>query len=152
MRIPAIRSIKAIEHHYCMGKFYGMFKRKYKKMSNCLKYSIIYAVIRPEISERVSVGLIIVDGDKIDIRYSRQKLNAIQPFFSEKEYKFVSRVVISMKKNQTINSTEAINYLTRYSNNLISVSPLQAIDVEPTKQIKEKLFKSYVYEGSRKSA
>lgn len=121
-------------------------------MSNCLKYSIIYAVIRPEISERVSVGLIIVDGDKIDIRYSRQKLNAIQPFFSEKEYKFVSRVVISMKRNQTVNSTEAINYLTRYSNNLISVSPLQAIDVEPTKQIKEKLFKSYVYEGSRKSA
>ena len=28
-----------------------------------LRYSIIYAVIRPEISEQISVGLIIVDGD-----------------------------------------------------------------------------------------
>ena len=68
-------------------------------MSNSLKYSIIYAVIRPEISERVSVGLIIVDGDSIDIRYSRQKLNAIQPFFSEKEYKLLSRVVVSMNES-----------------------------------------------------
>ena len=35
-----------------------------------MRYSIIYAVIRPEISERISVGLIIVDGDKVDVRYS----------------------------------------------------------------------------------
>lgn len=121
-------------------------------MNNHLKYSIIYAVIRPEIAERVSVGLIIVDGENIDVRYSRQKLNALQPLFSEKEYKFVSRVVASMKKNKTVNSTEAINYLTRYSNNLIAVSPLQTIEIAPTKQSKEKLFRTYVYEGSRKTA
>ena len=108
-------------------------------MSNSLRYSIIYAVIRPEISERVSVGLIIVDGDNIDIRYSRQKLNAIQPFFSEKEYKLLSRVVVSM--NKTVNSTDTINYLTRYSNNLISISPLQRIDITSSKQSKEKLYK-----------
>ena len=34
-----------------------------------MKYSIIYAFIRPEISERVSLGLIFVDGDKVDMRY-----------------------------------------------------------------------------------
>ena len=33
-----------------------------------MRYSIIYAVIRPEISERISVGLIIVDGE-VDVRY-----------------------------------------------------------------------------------
>lgn len=42
-----------------------------------MKYSIIYAVIRPEISERVSLGLIIVDGDKVDMRYSPEKLDAV---------------------------------------------------------------------------
>ena len=42
-----------------------------------MRYSIIYAVIRPEISERISVGLIIVDGDKVDVRYSQQKLDAL---------------------------------------------------------------------------
>lgn len=119
-------------------------------MSN-LKYSIIYAVIRPEISERISVGLIIIDGEEVDVRYSRQKLSALQAFFSEKEYKFIYRVVKSMKSKQTVNSINAVNYLTRYSNNLISVSPIQTIDVEPTKYSKERLFKNYVYDGLKTS-
>lgn len=119
---------------------------------NYLKYSIIYAVIRPEISERLSVGLIVVDGDNVDVFYSREKLNALKALFSEKEYKFISRVVSSMKKNQTVNSTEAIDYLTRYSNNLIAVSPLQKIDIAPTKPNKERLYKNYVYSGSKKVA
>lgn len=121
-------------------------------MSNSIKYSIIYAVIRPEISERLSVGLIIVDGDKVDIRYSRQKLNALQALFTEKEYKFVARVVSSMKRNRTVNTPDAINYMSRYSNNLIALSPLQTIDIEPTASSKDKLFKNYVYDGTKKSA
>lgn len=116
---------------------------------NKLRYSIIYAVIRPEISERVSVGLIFVDGEKVEVRYSRQKLNALQALLSGNEYRSLSSVVYSMQRNQTVNSTEDINYLTRYSNNLITISPLQAIDVEPTKQSKDKLFKNYVYDGVR---
>ena len=67
-----------------------------------LRYSIIYAVIRPEISEQVSVGLIIVDGEQVDVRYSRQKLNALQGLFPEKEYRFVSRVVSQMKRNKRV--------------------------------------------------
>lgn len=46
-----------------------------------MKYSIIYAVIRPEISERVSLGLIFVDGDKVDVRYSNN-LIAVSPLQS----------------------------------------------------------------------
>lgn len=111
------------------------------------KYSIIYAVLRPEISERVSVGMIIVDGDKIVVRYSRQKLNAIKTLFPEKEHRFISRVVTSMQRNQTVNSTDAINYLTRYSNNLIAISPLKSIDIEATETCKDKLFRNYVYSG-----
>ena len=58
-------------------------------------YSIIYAVIRPEIAERISVGLIFVEGGKVDIRYSQQKLDALRNLFSQKEYEFVSQVVSS---------------------------------------------------------
>ena len=119
---------------------------------NNMRYSIIYAVIRPEISEQVSVGLIIVDGNKVDVRYSRQKLNALQGLFPEKEYKFVSRVVRQMKRNGKVNTVEDVNYLTRYSNNLIAFSPLQNIDVAPTEQSKDWLFRNYVYDGSRKTA
>ena len=114
---------------------------------NNLKYSIIYAVIRPEILEQVSVGMVIVDGEQIDVRYSRQKLNALQELFSEEEYHFISRVVTQIKRRKRINSVEDINYLTRYSNNLIAFSPLQSIDISPTKQSKNWLFRNYVYNG-----
>ncbi len=116
---------------------------------NTLKYSIIYAVIRSEISEQLSVGLIIVDGDTLEVRYSQKKLNALKTLFSDKEYRFVSRVITSLKKNKNINSVDAVNYLTRYSNNLIAVSPLQSIDVTSTEQNKEWLFRNYVYDSSK---
>ncbi len=111
---------------------------------NNLKYSIIYAVIRPEITERISVGLIFVDGDKVDIRYSQQKLDALRGLFPQKEYEFVSQVVSSMPTSGKINSVKDINYLTRYSNNLITVSPLQSIDIEPTEKSKVLLFQNYI--------
>ena len=71
---------------------------------NNLRYSIIYAMIRPEISEKVSVGMIIVDGEKLDVRYSRRKLNALQLLFPEKEYRFVSKVVSQMRRKKRITS------------------------------------------------
>ena len=113
-----------------------------------MRYSIIYAVIRPEISERISVGLIIVDGDKVDVRYSQQKLDALRGLFPQKEYEFVSQVVTSMPTDGRVNSVAAIDYLTRYSNNLIAVSPLQTIDIEPTEQSKNRLFRNYICESA----
>jgi hypothetical protein len=126
-----------------------MFNRKYWKM-NSLRYSIIYAVIRPEISEQLSVGLIIVDNQGIEVRYSQKKLSLLQGVFSEKESRFISKVINSLQRNQSVNSVEAVNYLTRYSNNLISVSPLQTIDIEPTEQSKSWLFRNYVYDKTQK--
>ena len=113
-----------------------------------MRYSIIYAVIRPEISVRISVGLIIVDGDKVDVRYSQQKLDALRGLFPQKEYEFVSQVVTSMPTDDSVNSVEAIDYLSRYSNNLIAVSPLQTIDIEPTEESKNRLFCNYIYEST----
>lgn len=52
--------------------------------NNYLRYSIIYVVIRPEIAERISVGLIFVDGDKVDIRYSQKKIRCLAKLNSTK--------------------------------------------------------------------
>ena len=118
---------------------------------NSLRYSIIYAVIRPEISEQLSIGLILVDNQGVEVRYSQKKLNLLQSFFSEKESKFISKVIGSLQKNQSLGSVDAINYLTRYSNNMIAVSPLQTIDIEPNEQSKNWLFRHYVYNSVPKS-
>ena len=117
---------------------------------NSLRYSIIYAVIRPEISEQLSVGLIIVDNQGIEVRYSQKKLSLLQGIFSEKESKFISRVINSLQRNKSLNSVDAINYLTRYSNNLITVSPLQTIEIEASEQSKNWLFRNYVYDSTQK--
>ena len=92
----------------------------------------------------VETGLIFVDGDKIDIRYSEQKLEALHGLMSQKQCKFITDVVRSMPSSHQINSAQDVNYLSRYSNNLISVSPLQSIDIEPTEQSKMRLFRNYV--------
>jgi hypothetical protein len=60
-----------------------------------------------------------------------------------------ARVVSQMKRNKRVNTVEDVNYLTRYSNNLLAFSPLQSIDVAPTEQSKDWLFRNYVYDGTR---
>lgn len=110
-----------------------------------MKFSIIYGVIRPEIAEQLSVGIIIVDGEKIKVRYSTKKMNVIKALYSESEYKFMGRILRSLSKSGSICSTDVINYLTRYSNNLIAVSKLQTINLEPTKSNMDWLYQNYVH-------
>ena len=106
-----------------------------------LKYSIIYGVIRPEISEQLSLGLIIVDGDN-------EKLQALQGLYSKSEYEFVDKVMKSLSSDNIIKSTDAINYLTRYSNNLIAISSLQDIDLDSSQESQDWLYRNYVYAGA----
>lgn len=110
-----------------------------------LKYSIIYGVIRPEISEQLSIGIIYVDNGNVSVRYSKKKLDVLQGLFSEQEYKFLRKTLKSLGKNAAIQSADAINYLTRYSNNLIALSQLQTIDIAPSESSKDWLYRNYVY-------
>ena len=64
---------------------------------NNLRYSIVYAVIRPEIIERISVGLITIDNNNIHYRYSDAKLKALEQYKNELEYE-------SKEANDRINS------------------------------------------------
>lgn len=110
-----------------------------------MEFSIIYAVIRPEITERVSIGIIIVDGEDITVRYSTKKINAVKALYSENNYKFIRKFMRSLSEDGNIGSTGEINYLARYSNNLIAFSELQTINLEPTKSNKEWLYRYYIY-------
>ena len=109
-----------------------------------LRYSIIFGVLRPEISERISLGVVIFDGNQVNIRYSEKKLKALHGLFTNAEYVVLGKVLRSMARNKIIQTVEDISYLSRYSNNLISVSKLQTIDLEPSKSSKEWLFRNYV--------
>lgn len=110
-----------------------------------MRFSIIYAQLRPEIKERISVGLIVLSDKGVKIRYSEKKLRALKGLYPAAQYAFLARVVRSMPSNENIKSVEAVDYLSRYSNNTITVSKVDSIDLEETEQNERWLYGHYVY-------
>ena len=115
-----------------------------------MKYSIVYIETRPEIKERLSIGLIVLSEGRIEVRTSTKKLKVTESLLSAKEYQFVARTLGEMKNS--IRTEQQVDYLTRYSNNLITVSPMQTIDMEDSKKNKDWLFRNYVYSPVRATA
>lgn len=112
-------------------------------MINSMKYSIIYGVINPETSEQISLGIVIIDDKGIAVRYSAKKMSALKLLCGEAEYEFASRVVRSLSFSSIAN----VEYMTRYSNNLIALSPIQTVDLEANEKNKKWLYRNYVYAG-----
>ena len=115
-------------------------------MENNLQYSIIYADIRPEIKERLSLGVLTIEEDKVRVMYSQKKLGIIKQLYTPKEYKAISSIVRNGLRGLT--SVDTLKYLTRYSNNLISFSPIQSIDKAQSNINSEWLYKNYVYDAA----
>ena len=113
-----------------------------------LEYSIIYAMIRPEISERVSVGIIFCQGGEWEFKYSNAKLEAVKMLVSDAEYNYLRRALISMSSNKVLDSASSIEYLNRYSNNILTVSGLRRVKADSPRVSKDRLYKMYVYKGN----
>lgn len=106
-----------------------------------MRYSIIYGILNPEISERISLGLVIIGDNEISVHYSTQKMKALRLLCDKKQYEFASRVVRSMQ----FASVAEVNYMVRYSNNLIALSAIQNIDLDNNKKNRNWLYRNYVY-------
>ena len=115
-------------------------------MENNLQYSIIYAAIRPEIKERLSLGILTIEQNKVKVYYSQKKLGIVKLLYTPKEYKAISSIV--RKELRELASVETLKYLTRYSNNLISFSPIQSIDKSQANINGEWLYRNYVYNAA----
>lgn len=119
---------------------------------NNLKYSIIFGLIRPEISEQISLGIIYVEGEKITVRYSEKKLQVMKSFVSQASYEALRTVLHAITTDHPISSVREISYLSRYSNNLIGFSELKDIKLEATAESKEWLFRNYVSTETQSAA
>ena len=116
---------------------------------NKLEYSIVYASIRPEIKERVSVGIILCQGGVIEVRYSTAKLNAVKQLLPEVDYNYLRRSLVSLSKKSALDSVASIDYLNRYSNNILTVSEIRKVKMDTKALSKEEFYKMYV---NRKTA
>lgn len=129
-------------------------------------YSILSVNIRPEINERLSIGLLMICGEKVLFRYSSSKLSVIQKLISKEVYKatqnYLKLVETSVSSNEAISSNknefqlkieskydrlfseQYIEYLSRYNNNLISFSKPNFVDLEANEQIFGLLFNKFI--------
>ena len=94
------------------------------------QYSIVYGLLNIETTERLSLGIIYVDDNKIDYKYSQKKLSVLEPILNPNSYRALSTIVTSMGKNNNLKSPERINYLSRYARALMRLcKSLQREDV-----------------------
>ncbi|MBP5369027.1 MAG: hypothetical protein J6Z01_11300 [Bacteroidales bacterium] len=113
------------------------------------QYSIVYGLLNLELTERLSVGILYVDNGKIEFKYSKKKMDALKLLMNRPEHSFLTRVIKNMENSTKKDSPERINYLSRYSNNLIQFSPLTTIDLEPTPKNYKWLYETYVYKKQK---
>lgn len=110
-----------------------------------LDYSIVYAVIRPEIREQVSVGIIFCQEGKIEVRYSNAKLGVVKNLIPASDYAFLRRSLVSLAMNKKLESVSSIDYLNRYSNNILTVSEIRRVKIDSSRLSKGKLYEMYVH-------
>ena len=72
-------------------------------------------------------------------------MDALKLIMNGSEHSFLSRIIKNLDNSCKKESPSYINYLARYSNNLIQFSPLTTIDLEPTPKNYKRLFETYVY-------
>ena len=110
-----------------------------------MRYSIVYALTRPDAGEKLSVGIIYIDGENPGLIFSKEKIAVGISLLSDKEGFYLSRILESLKKKMQEERTAdemaaTISYLHRYSNNLLGFSPIMQDDVST----REALFRRYV--------
>jgi len=130
-------------------------------------YSILSVLIRPEIQEKISVGLLLFDKKKIFFNYSKNKLHAAKSLLQEDAYKLLKDSIRNIE-NKAINendllgsrnskqlvfndemllnsfSPDYISYLSRYNNNILSFTTPKKIDLSAEDKIFKKLFSKFI--------
>lgn len=115
---------------------------------NTLEYSIVYAMIRPEIAERISVGIIFYEAGEVSVKYSNAKLDVVKRLLTEAEYGYLRSALTSLSTNKALESISMIDYLNRYSNNIMTVSGIRKVKMDSSRISKDKLYRLYVYKGN----
>lgn len=130
------------------------------------QYSILSVLIRPEIQEKISIGLLLFDLDQIYFSCSRNKLTAAKTLLSNSSYKILKDTLDNIEKkidtdntnysekrgfkifkNKVFDNTFSssyISYLSRYSNNVLAFTNPKEIYLDINSDNFKSLFKQYV--------
>jgi len=123
-------------------------------------YSILYCTIRPNLDERVSIGLFIGNEMACRFEYSIEKLSIVKGLFSESAFEMVKISLKSLRKLTVESKSDFLNpyrgaatvnskyfsYLSKYANNLITYSEPRAIDVDLNESNFDRLFGKFIFQ------
>jgi hypothetical protein len=122
-------------------------------------YSILSLNIKPEINERLSVGMLMICEKKVLFHFSKQKLSNLQKLIRKDVYSaaldYLKMVERSFRQNENMNQANDIQdsrifcepyieYLSRYNNNLVTFGKPNFIDLEFTEQLFKTMFRKLV--------
>ncbi len=119
-------------------------------------YSIVFTPFSVLSNERVNLGLLMIDesGNSM-FRYSNEKLSLIRNLLSEDGAKLIKSNLTTLENKFSKGEKEFfplqeikadfIQYLSSYTNNLISFTPPKSIDVELNEPNFNKLFQKFVF-------
>ena len=122
-------------------------------------YSIVYSPVSSVSQERINLGLLMISNQGEGVfRYSHEKLNSVKPLFSSDGFKLLKSTLNALENQfqqehgsllpRTEIKSELINYLSYYTNNLISFTSPKAIEVELNEAVFLKLFEKWVFKVS----
>lgn len=124
-------------------------------------YSILSVAVRPEIGEKLTIGVLAISGKDVFFEHSKNKLTTVKTLIDHALYKYVqdtirqieSAITCELEKKGTTLENEALNmqfsesylsYMSRYSNNLLLFSSPVQIDLPINRPLFDALFKKYV--------
>jgi len=123
-------------------------------------YTIIYAVIRHEIDEKISIGLILSDGEKVKVRFSKEKKRLVRRVIHKALFENINYTIESIEKSayelnleitslsftlpNNIFSKEYLEYLNVYNNDVIGYSKPIQIDLALSDDLLDSLYQEYI--------
>lgn len=125
------------------------------------QYSILSVLIRPEIQEKITIGFLLMDEEKLFFEYSKRKLGIAKNLLSDNAFKSLKDALLNIQATANtqyskdglanLNSKTAktfnkpyIEYLSRYNNNILSFTSPKAIELEVSETIFSKLYQRFI--------
>ena len=128
-------------------------------------YSILYVLITPETAEKLSIGVLLSNGQQSLFRYSKPKLNVIGDLLAPQKIQFIKSYIKSISLTTTLRSSgsneldiefnslqlssvgeQYISYLGKYNYNLLVFGDPVGIDVPVNDETIDKLFSRLIHE------
>lgn len=124
-------------------------------------YSILSASVRPEIQEKITIGLFLMDDKEAFFEYSKNKLLSAKSLFSDNAYYSLKdglkNIEITLEKQfiankrqgldfdkKTILTNSYIEYLSKYNNNILTFSSPKEIELDTNAAIFSNLYKKFI--------